>query len=353
MVASVTMVIGRPALVEPGRGRVGLDHAAGAFAVDDPHHDGPGVRAGELGPHRHAPGPAQPEGHVDHQPRRRPRPCRRPPGARTRTGGTRTRATGRAGWRSRPRGSQVPGSTITALTEPSSGGRGRVRGPVGRTSRRSVASRTQISTPSSQRRGTGSRSGRPSTVSARPCQRQYMVPSSTGQRVHQRTEVRAGAGSGDERPVGVAPEDHLAAGDRPGHRLGRADVGALRRRRTSRRSSGPATPPGGGDPTRLGLPPGRRSSGSPAAAAPVGSGSATGPARAAVPSDLSRPAGRPETQRHGCPFWRGRADLAWSSSRSVEPGQAALRIRGPVTMIRPAVSALRAVGTRARPLNTL
>ena len=46
---------------------MGLDHAAGAFAFGDVHHDRPGVRAGELGPYRHTPGPAQPERHVHHQ----------------------------------------------------------------------------------------------------------------------------------------------------------------------------------------------------------------------------------------------------------------------------------------------
>jgi hypothetical protein len=44
------------------RGGVGFDDAAGSFAVDDPHHDGAGFRAGEFGHHRD-PEPADPECH--------------------------------------------------------------------------------------------------------------------------------------------------------------------------------------------------------------------------------------------------------------------------------------------------
>jgi hypothetical protein len=46
---------------------VGLDHAAGALAFDDVHHDRPAVRAGEFGSDGHAPSPAQPERHIHYQ----------------------------------------------------------------------------------------------------------------------------------------------------------------------------------------------------------------------------------------------------------------------------------------------
>ena len=76
-------------------------------------------------------------------------------------------------------GSQVPGWWITAVTDADSGGRG---GRFGRSVGDSpaVGSPTQISTPSSYARyGLQVRS--PSGVNASPCQRQYIVPPSTGQ----------------------------------------------------------------------------------------------------------------------------------------------------------------------------
>ena len=44
-----------------------LDHTAGALTFGDVHHDRPAVGAAEFGSYRHAPGPGQPECHVDHQ----------------------------------------------------------------------------------------------------------------------------------------------------------------------------------------------------------------------------------------------------------------------------------------------
>ena len=44
-----------------------LTYAAGAFAFGDVHHDGPAVRAGELGSGRAHPGPARPERHIHYQ----------------------------------------------------------------------------------------------------------------------------------------------------------------------------------------------------------------------------------------------------------------------------------------------
>lgn len=62
MTASNTAV--RGLLSAPGSTGVawGFDSAAGSFAVDDPHHDGAGFRAGEFGHHRD-PEPADLECH--------------------------------------------------------------------------------------------------------------------------------------------------------------------------------------------------------------------------------------------------------------------------------------------------
>ena len=243
-------------------------------------------------------------------------------------------------------GWQVPGSTITALTEPSSGGRADTAGRSVNVSP-SVARRTQISSPSSRAAyGLQVRSPFDGQGEAVPAAVHGPVQHRAG--VHQRPEVRAGAGAGDQGVVGVAPEHHLPAGDRPGHGLRRPDVAALPGDEPAAGVLRLGHRQGSGDPTRLGLPPGRGHPVLPGLRHPLD--------RDPRPDVLGQPSHQtclvrqvvPETQRHGCPLWRGRADL-----RRIEPGQAALRIRGPVTMIRPAVSALRAVGTRARPLNTL
>ena len=109
-----------------------------------------------------------------------------------------------------------------------------------------------------QSRVRAARSGRRSAVRASPCQRQYMVPSSTGQRVQQRAEVRTGAGSGDQR--------HRRRCARTPPRGRRSSGSPTPSRPTSALCPATNQPPEfwawetaseRGDPARLGLPPGR------------------------------------------------------------------------------------------------
>ena len=139
-------------------------------------------------------------------------------------------------------GSQTPGCAITARHRLAQRRPGRQRRPLGgRLARGGQADPDQHPVVVGRVRAPGR--GRPRAVNAIPCQRQYIVPSSTGQLSISAPEMRAERRTGDQVTAGVAPEHHLAAGDGPGHRLRRGRRRRSSRPRTSRRSSAPGTPP--------------------------------------------------------------------------------------------------------------
>ena len=223
MVASVTMVNGRPSVIGAERGGVGLHHAAGALAVDDAHHDGAGVRAAELGADRHPPGAAQPEGHVHHQHmfvgglvvddqmaervRVEPTPV---PGIepigdhvlRLAHARMRDHRADRLGER-RPRRQRRPFGGLFTLGGQADPDQHAVVVRAVRAPGRIAAGREPEAVPAAVHRAVQHRAA-----------------------IEQRAQMRAGAGPGHQRAVRSPPEDHLAAGDGPGDRLLAPDVGA-------------------------------------------------------------------------------------------------------------------------------
>ena len=211
----------------------------------------------------------------------------------------------------------------------------------------SVASRTQISSPSSKA-AYGLQVRSPFEVSARPCQRQYMVPSSTGQASI--SAPRCGQAPGPATSVPSASRQNTTS--RP----------AMVRATDSVAPTSALFPATNQPPEFCAWDTARAAAIRPGLAcrqdAVIRFSRGCGTRwigirdRTCSGSRPIRPvsSGRSSRRRNDMDVLSGVVEQISASRRT---GQAALRIRGPVTMIRPAVSALRAVGTRARPLNTL
>ena len=224
------------------RGRVGLDDAAGALAVDDRHDDGVRVGAGELGAHRHGEGAAQAVGDVEHEQvlgglvvvdAEVAERVGVQPGAVPRVEPVLRRC--RAARRS-------VGSEMTEASDSSSGGRSASTGrSVGSTPSSTSPTRTQNSMPSSKAAKVRQSPVAPSRSSGIPCQRHRTVPSTTSHA--SRRAPRCGQAPGPassrrrRRRARARPRDRrrCAAGcGRPARRR--------RRRRRASRGSGGAAP---------------------------------------------------------------------------------------------------------------
>ena len=216
-------------------GGVGLDDAAGALAVDDGHDDGARVRAGELGAHRHPPRAAD----AGRRRRRRGRSSRRGGVVDDEVAegvGVVPRAVPRV---------EAVGDDVGRLADAAHGDDGReglrrrAAAPSGSVPvARRLALRRQLHPEQDAvvvRREGEPVAPRARAPRARPCQRQYDLAVHHLAVLEQGTEVRAGAGPGEQAAVLV----RARARPRGRRRCGSPTASARRRSRRRRRASRP------------------------------------------------------------------------------------------------------------------